>query len=246
MSDAAWSELERLGRENLVIGNRILANQGVVDAYGHLSLRHPHRPDRYLLSVSRAPEQVTLDDIAEFELDGTPCNGDTRAMYAERAIHGEIYRARADVQSVCHNHAPASIPFGVTGIPMRPIGHVAAPIGYHVPVWDIRPEFGDTDLLVTTAETGSSLARALGSRPAILMRGHGTTVATHDLRATVMTAVYLQENAKLLATALTIGRDEIIYLSEGEVARATARQFTPLALDRAWNAWVARASTGSA
>ena len=227
---------------DVVLANRILADNGVVDAFGHISVRHPERPDRYILACSRAPEQVTVEDLIEFDLDGNPVVPESRPIYAERAIHGEIYRARADVNSVCHNHAPASIPFGVTGVPMRPIGHVAAAIGVEVPVWDIRDEFGDTDLLVTTAEIGRSLVRALGLRPAILMSGHGTTVATPDVRATVMTAVYLQENAKLLATALTIG-ERVRYLSAGEVERATARQLSPLALDRAWNAWKARVDT---
>jgi ribulose-5-phosphate 4-epimerase/fuculose-1-phosphate aldolase len=228
---------------DVVLANRILADNGVVDAFGHISIRHPLRSDRYVLSCSRAPEQVTIDDLIEFDLDGVPAQPESRALYAERAIHSEIYRARPDVQAVCHNHAPATIPFGVTGVPLRPISHVAAPIGTEVPAWDIRPEFGDTDLLVTTAEAGRSLALALGSGPVILMRGHGTTVATHDVRMTVMTAIYLQENAKLLATALTIGAGRVEYLTAGEVERATARQSSALALDRAWNAWKSRLSS---
>jgi HCOMODA/2-hydroxy-3-carboxy-muconic semialdehyde decarboxylase len=192
------------------------------------------------MSCSRAPEQVVLDDFVEFDLDGAPISTETRPLYAERAIHSEIYRARPDVNSVCHNHAPATLPFSVTKIPMRPIGHVAAPMGHSVPVWDIREEFGDTDLLVTEPRVAQSLVAALGSGPTILMSGHGSTVATHDVRATVLVSVYMNENAKLLSTALLLDRSAVRYLSEGEVAAATARQFSTLALERAWNAWVAR------
>jgi HCOMODA/2-hydroxy-3-carboxy-muconic semialdehyde decarboxylase len=223
----------------LVLGNHILADHGVVDAYGHLSMRHPERPDRYFLSCSRAPEQVALEDFIEFNLDSTPVGDETRAMYAERPIHGCIYAARPDVNSVCHNHAPASVPFGVTGTPMRPIWHVAAPIGYEVETWDIMDEFGATDLLVVTEAMGASLAAKLGPNTSILMRGHGSTVATASVRATVMTAVYLQENAKVLSTALLMNPN-VTYLAREEVEKATARQVTPLALNRAWNAWVSR------
>lgn len=236
-------EISTAGRavlEDLVIANRILAQQGVVDAFGHISVRHPDRPDRYVMSCSRAPEQVTFDDLVEFQLDGQPAAPESRALYAERAIHSEIYRLKAAIGSVCHNHAPATIPFGVTRTAMRPIGHVAAPIGHHVPVWDIREQFGDSDLLVTKPDVAQAMVAVLGDAPTILMSGHGATVATHDVRATVMTAVYLNENAKLLTNALLLDRDGVRYLSEGEVRAATERQFSPLALNRAWNAWAAR------
>ncbi len=227
------------GLRDLVLANHILARLGVVDAFGHISMRHPDRADRYIMSCSRAPEQVTLEDLLEFDLDGQPASPDVRPLYAERAIHSELYRVRPDVQSVCHNHAPATLPFSVTKTPLRPIGHVAAPMGYCAPTWDIREEFGDTDLLVTTVEAARSLVAAMGTEPAILMCGHGATVATHDVRATVLVSVYMNENAKLLATALLLDRDAVRYLSRGEVEAATARQFSSLALDRAWNAWIA-------
>lgn len=228
--------------DDLVIANHILAEQGVVDAFGHISVRHPERPDRYVMSCSCAPEQVTFEDLIEFDFDGQPTSPQTRPLYAERAIHSEIYRVKADVHSVCHNHAPASIPFSVTKTPLRPIAHVAAPIGHHIPSWDIRDEFGDSDLLVTKPAEAQSLVEMMGDARVILLCGHGSAVATHDLRATVMTSVYLNENAKLLTTALLLDRTMVRYLSEGEVLAATARQFSPLALDRAWNAWVARVS----
>ena len=228
--------------DELVIANRILAQQGVVDAFGHISVRHPDNPDRYVMSCSRAPEQVVFADLVEFDLDGEPTSPQSRPLYAERAIHSEIYRARPEIQSVCHNHAPASIAFGVTTIPLRPIAHVAAPIGHYIPKWDIRDEFGDSDMLVTNTKTARSLIAAMGDATVILLAGHGSTVATHDLRATVMTSVYLNENAKMLTSALILDAANVRYLSEGEVQALTERQFSPLALDRAWNAWAARVS----
>jgi ribulose-5-phosphate 4-epimerase/fuculose-1-phosphate aldolase len=226
----------------LVTANRILAQQGVVDAFGHISVRHPDRADRYVMSCSRAPEQVVYEDLVEFDLDGEPTSPQSRPLYAERAIHSEIYRARPEIRAVCHNHAPATIPFGVTKIALRPIAHVAAPIGGHIPTWDIRDTFGDTDMLVTSTATARSLIEAMGDATVILLVGHGSTVATHDLRATVLTSVYLNENAKLLTSALMLDRTNVRYLSAGEVRALTERQFSPLALDRAWNAWAARVS----
>jgi ribulose-5-phosphate 4-epimerase/fuculose-1-phosphate aldolase len=230
----------RSALDDLVTANRILARLGVVDAFGHISARHPDHADRYVMSCSRAPEQVIFEDFVEFDLSGEPVSPESRPLYAERAIHSELYRARPEVQSVCHNHAPASIPFGVTSIPMRPIGHVAAPMGYSVPVWDIRESFGDSDLLVTRSDVAKSLVAAMGTSPTVLMSGHGSTVATHSIRATVLTSVYMNENAKLLTSALLLDRDGVRYLSQGEVRAATERQFSALALNRAWNAWAAR------
>src|SRR5262249_32383546 len=149
---------------SLVIANRILANEGVVDAYGHISARHPERPDRFFLSGSRSPELVTLDDIIEYDLDCNPMNLRGRAQYVERPIHAAIYRKRPDVMSVVHNHAYEVIPFTVAqSVKLRPLLHVASGIGTEIPVWDIRDTFGDTNLLVTTAAHGDDLAAALGT-----------------------------------------------------------------------------------
>jgi HCOMODA/2-hydroxy-3-carboxy-muconic semialdehyde decarboxylase len=232
---AAVEELLR----DLVLANRILAQQGVVDAFGHISARHPDDPGRYFLACSRAPEQVELDDLIEFNLDGEPTTPETRTLYGERAIHSRIYAKRPDVGSVCHNHSHATIPFGVTGIPIRPIWHQAAPIGYDIPIWDTRTEFGSTSMLVTTKPMGDSLATALGENRALLMRGHGTAVTGGNIREAVYTAIYLQENAKLLTTSLTMSQN-VIYMDREEVALAGAVQFSPRAQERAWSAWVAR------
>jgi len=225
---------------DLVIANRILAEHGIVDAFGHVSVRHPERPDRYFLSRSLAPELVTIDDIVEFTLDSEPVDPDGRALYAERPIHGRIYAARPDVAAVCHNHAPATIPFGVTGAPLRPIFHMAAVIGTIIPVWDIATRFGDTNLLVTTNAMGDDLAAALGPHRVALMRGHGSAVAGRTLRDAVFAAVYLQVNAQLLATALGLG--DVQYLSDGEIDAASTMLGQPLAQNRAWESWAARAT----
>lgn len=220
---------------DLVIANRILAAHSVVDAFGHVSIRHPEKPGTYFLACSKGPGGVTIDDLIEYNLDSEPQNQNGRAMYAERQIHGRIYQARPDVMAVCHNHSAATIPFGVTNVPMRPIFHMGSVIGSHVPVWDIADEFGDTNLLVTTPDQGASLAKTLGGGRVVLMRGHGTAVAGRTLKEVVFTCVYLQKNAELVTTARTFG--DVRYLSEGEVQRASTLLSEPLSQNRAWEEW---------
>jgi HCOMODA/2-hydroxy-3-carboxy-muconic semialdehyde decarboxylase len=225
--------------DDLVVANRILANEGVIDAFGHVSVRHPSRPDRYFLARSRSPELVERDDLLEFDLENRPIDPRDRTLYSERPIHGSIYRARSDVTSVCHNHAHSLVPFGVTGISVRPIWHIAGSIGAEVPVWDVRDEFGDTDLLVTTAAMGDSLARKLGPHRACLMRGHGAVVATHDLKATVFVSIYLMVNAALVKEARELG--DVTYLSEGEIRLTEQMNFRARSQNRAWEYWARRA-----
>ncbi len=223
----------------LVIANRILAREGVVDAFGHISARHPRRPDRYLMSRSRAPELVTAEDLMEFELDGTPVDPRGRQPYAERPIHSGLYEARPDVHSVIHNHSYAVIPFSVTRAQLRPMIHVAAPMGASVPVWDIRDKFGDGEMLVVTQDQGRDLARAVGQGSVALMRGHGCVVAAQAIKLAVMTAVYTQVNARLQMDALRLGEPK--YLTQSEIETMTRRQQTPLASERAWEYWRQRA-----
>lgn len=230
--------------QELVIANRILAHENVLDGYGHVSIRHPERADRFFLSRSRSPELVTLDDLMEFDLDCNPIDQRGRMMYAERPIHGAVYQARADVQAVVHNHALAVIPFSVTGEKLRPLLHVAGVIGDDIPVWDIRTRFGDTNMLVTTMEQGRDLARALGHRPAALMRGHGCVVAGRSLRQAVFTAIYLMVNARLQAEAAKLGA--ITFMSEGEIALTAEMMFKPVSIDRVWEYWVRRAGLADA
>ena len=221
---------------DLVIANRILAFHHVLDAFGHVSIRNPENPDTYFLSRSKGPATVTGADIIEFTLESEPLDQNGRAMYAERHIHGKIYRARPDVHAVCHNHSASIIPFGVTSVPLRPIFHMGSVIGANVPTWDIATEFGDTNLLVTTPEQGASLARALGAGRVALMRGHGAAVAAKTLREVVFTSVYLQKNAELVTTARSFG-EAVHYLSDSEIDQAATLLTEPLSQDRAWNAW---------
>jgi HCOMODA/2-hydroxy-3-carboxy-muconic semialdehyde decarboxylase len=233
------TDLDRL-RYELAVANRILAREGVVDAFGHVSVRHPEHPDRYILSYSRSPEIVGRADLIEHTLEGQPVDdGEGRPLYVERPIHGAIYEARPDVTAVVHNHSHAVIPFGVTGTPLRPILHVAGGIGAAIPVWDIHDRFGDTNLLVTTMEQGRSLAGALDEGKVALMRGHGCVVAAGSLGQAVMTAIYLQVNAALLLASLQLG--EVTQLSAGEVAACAEMAALPLVAERTWEYWKARA-----
>lgn len=225
---------------DLVIANRILAREEVVDAFGHISVRHPDDPNRYFLSRARSPELVTFDDIMEFTLKGEPLDRRGREIFAERAIHGAMYEARPDVVSVVHNHSFDVIPFTVTGTPIRPLLHTASRLGPEIPLWDIADNFGDaTNLLVTTMEQGHDLAKAVGNRVAALMRGHGCVVVGPSIRAAVISAVYLQINARLQAEAMRMGT--VRYLSPGEIASFTGRQVGDFHGGRAWEWLVARA-----
>lgn len=231
-----------LALQDLVVANRILAHEGVVDGFGHVTIRHPENPDRYFMSCSRGPELVRREDIVEFTLEGEPLNQNGRALYAERAIHGAIYAARPEVMAVCHNHSPSVIPFGITETPLRPVMHMGALVGADVPLWDIRDDFGETNLLVTTWEQGQSLARALGPRRVALMRGHGSVVAGQSLKEVVMAGVYLEVNAKLQLQALNVGA-EVNYLTPGEIERCQEMLTHPKypSMDRAWEYWRTRA-----
>ncbi len=217
---------------DVVVANRILAREGVVDAYGHVTIRHPDNPERYLMSCSRAPELVTLDDIMEFTLDGEPIDDSGRVPYAERFIHGAIFEKRPDVNSVVHNHSHAVIPFGVTGVKLRPIVHVGATIGSDIPVWDIRDKFGDTNLLVVNMDQGRDLADCLGAGRVALMRGHGCAVAGTSHRQSVMSSVYLQVAAELQAQAMRMG--EVTYLSDAEIEHCSATFASEISVNRAW------------
>jgi len=224
---------------DLVVANRILARENVVDAFGHISVRHPDDPNRYFLSRSRSPELVTFDDIMEFSLKGEPVDQRGRSIYAERAIHGAMYEARPDVMSVVHNHSFDVIPFGVTGIAIRPLLHTASRLGAEIPLWDIADKFGDTNLLVTTMEQGHDLAACVGKRVCALMRGHGCVVVGRGIRDAVISAIYLQVNARLQMDAMRLGT--IKFLSPGEIGAFVGRQVGDFAGDRAWEYFRARA-----
>ena len=227
-----------VAKRNLVIANRILANEGVVDAYGHVSMRHPHRRDRYLLSRSRSPELVEVGDIIEFELDGTPIN-DKRPPYLERYIHGAIYASRPDIQGVVHSHADEVLPFGISTTKLRPVVHTAGCLGHRIPVWDIAEKFGDTRLLVTNMEQGRDLAATLGPDRVVLMRGHGFAAAGPSLAEVVRISVYMPRNAQTLMSALRLG--EVKSLSAGEIEHHMVSKPDAPEWWRAWEYWAKRA-----
>ena len=230
----------RLEFQRVVAANRILSNEGVVDAFGHVSARDPRDADRYVISHSRSPELVELSDLMEFHSNGERVDpSDGRRPYGERMIHGAIYESRPDVNAIVHHHSYAVVPFSVSDTPLRPIVHVASVIGAEIPVWDLQTEYGDTDMLVRSMEMGHDLARTLGSNTCLLIRGHGAVVVGANVKQAVIASVYLQVNAQLLAEALRLG--EPTYLTDEEVERSSAAQVSPLALDRAWEYFCIRA-----
>ena len=225
--------------EDLVAANRILVSFGVIDAYGHVSVRSPRDPGRYYLALSLAPERVQLEDLIEYDLDSRPIDGSGPKFpwesVRERFIHGEIYKTRPDVIAVVHNHSPSVVPFGVTDVPMRPIFHMAAFIGDGLPVFEIRDFEKSTDLLVKTPFLGNALAKTLGAKPAALMRGHGATVVGENLPRAVGRSVYLELSAKLQTQAMLLAGPggRITYLDEGEVKASNPVQD----YKRAWPMW---------
>lgn len=231
----------RVAREvldELVTANRILAREGVVDAFGHVSLRHPTSPDRFILSRARAPQCIEIDDLMEFTIEGVPIGAPAGKPYAERFIHAGVYEARPGVHAVVHNHSPNLIPFGITATELRPVLHMCASMGVQVPLWDSRTNFGDTNLLVTDLKMARDLAAALGQRSVALMRGHGCVVAGESLREVVFNAVYLELNAELQWKAGTLG--PITFLSDGEIA-AVLKTRASFTYERAWEFWCQRA-----
>ncbi len=223
--------------EDIVVGSRILAEFGVLDGFGHVSARDPKNPNRFLMSRSLAPALVTADDIMEFDLDGNAVDGRGRSVFLERFIHSEIYKARPDVMSVVHTHSPGVIPFGVSQVTLRPIYHNAAFLAAGAPVWDIRKDFGETDMLVRDASRGKSLAEKLGDKSGVLMRGHGDVTVGPSVKVAVFRAYYTDVNARLQSQAIALG-GEINYLTPGEGAKADAVNLA--VLDRIWNLWKMR------
>jgi HCOMODA/2-hydroxy-3-carboxy-muconic semialdehyde decarboxylase len=229
--------------QDLVIANRILSHEDVVDAYGHISVRNPDNPKHFFISRSLAPELVQKDDIVELGLDGQPVREETRALYLERFIHAAIFEARPDIQAVVHAHAEDTLPFGVAqGTPLRPVIHSGSFIGANVPVWDIADKFGDTtNLLVTNIEQGRDLAKCLAGNNVALMRGHGFASAGRSLIEVVRISVYLPRNARALMRAKQLGGD-IKYLAQGEID-ARNRGYSPYSTEtwRAWEYWANKA-----
>ena len=222
----------------LALANRMAANEGIIDAFGHVSARHPEDPNRYFLSHSRSPELVEPGDLIEFNLDSEPLTPQTRRLYSERVIHGEIYKARPDVTAVCHHHCPSILPFCITGKKLVPIYHLGAVIGDEAPFWDQRDDFGDTNLLVIEPEEGASLAKALGPHWVVVMRRHGVTVAGRTLHEVVFRTVYSCRNAEYLTQAKLIGIPSP--LNPRETQRAADYNLAAGPVARAWEYWSMR------
>jgi ribulose-5-phosphate 4-epimerase/fuculose-1-phosphate aldolase len=223
------SSAETAAIEDLVAASRILARHGVLDAWGHVSIRHPAHPERYLLPRARAAALVSAEDIMEFDLDSNPIDQRGRRMFLERFIHGEVYRTRPDVNAVVHSHSPTMIPFSVTGEPLKAISHIASFLVDQVPVWEIRKVGCTHGLLVTNHAQGKSLAETLGRGPVALMRGHGNVVVASDIKRAVHRALYTEINAQQLATALSFKRP-ITFIAPDESQ-------DPKRLDDAWELW---------
>ena len=221
---------------DVAAASRILAAQGVVDGFGHVSMRHPAAPGRYLMARSLAPALVTPADIIEYDLDSQPCNAGGRNSFLERFIHGEVYKARPDVMSVVHSHSPSVVPFGLVRIKMQAMFHNAAFLAAGVPVFDIRDKFGATDMLVGNGQKGEALAESLGARDVVLMRAHGSVACGPSLQAAVFRAVYTEVNARIQHWAVALAAGEpLAALDEDEGLLADAvNQGAGL---RAWDLW---------
>ena len=217
--------------QELVTANHILANEGVLDGYGHVSVRNPSNPNHYFLARAGAPSLVTAADIVEYDLDSNPQTPGAASGYLERFIHGEIYKARPEVMSVIHCHCAEVIPFADTGVPMQPMHHMGWFIGQGVPVFDIRKVAGETNILVGSPMLGKALAESLGNRTAVLMRGHGAAIAGTSLHLVVGMAYYLNLNARLQYQAMQLGGGKVTYLDAEESKRAVQDY------ERSWDDW---------
>lgn len=219
----------------LALGNRIAANEGVLDTFGHISMRHPDNPRRYFLSRSSAPIMVVPEGFIEYDLDSRPVRDPGVPQYSERVIHGEIYKARPDVMSVCHHHSPSFMPLIAAGGDYVPVFHLGAVGGISPPYWDQQDEFGDTNMLVVKPEEGASLARTLGQNTMVLMRRHGVTIVGEGVQDCVYKAVQTCRNAEFLVRALAIG--SAASLSPGETRRCNEIPRTTTAIARSWDYW---------
>ena len=223
---------------DLVLANRVLANEGILDAFGHVSMRHPVNRERYLLSRQVAPLLVQGEDVLVMDLDSVPVVETSVALFIERFIHGEIYRRRQDVQAIVHSHSPTTIPFSVTGVKLKPISHMSGFLEPAAPVFEIRNEVKNNDMLVRTQALGKALAETLGERPVALMRGHGNVVVAPDVKVAVFRAIYCELNARLQLQALQLD-SKPRYLSTAEAENSDASNMK--VVGRAWRYWAERA-----
>jgi len=222
--------------EDLAAASRILVDQGVFDAAGHVSMRHPERPERFLMSRSLAPQLVTADDIMEFTLDCAPCDDD-RKPFIERFLHGGIYSKRADVMAIAHGHSAAVIPFGLVSTPMRATYHNAAFLAAGVPVFDIRTRFGATDIVISNADRAAALAEALGDKHVLLLRAHGFVAVAPNIESAVFRAIFTEVSARVQLQAAVLGGD-IAALDAEEGRQADVINLATVG--RSWELWKKR------
>lgn len=228
--------VEELKRE-LVLANHILSREGLLAGLGHISARHPENPERFFLARALAPNLVTIHDLHEFDLDGRLTDGSNIQPYGERVIHAETFRARPDVNCVCHNHAIELMPFCNVGIPPKPVTHVSGMIGETVPVWDNRDDFGDaTQIIVVKTEEARSMAKALGGNRVLLLRRHGAVVVGNNIRETVFRSIVLRDSAKVHLDAIRLGEPSA--LAPGEMELSNRLHESPKILERVWDGWV--------
>jgi HCOMODA/2-hydroxy-3-carboxy-muconic semialdehyde decarboxylase len=241
MTDNA-TDLDARNISDLVVANHILADQDVIDGYGHVSVRSVKNPSRYYISRSRAPALVELDDIMEFDLEDNAVDPRGRSSYGERFIHSEVYKARPDVMAVVHTHSPSVIPFGVTDVTLRPVSHMAGFLG-RVPVWEIRETAGDdNNMLVVNKELGAALARKLGEHTVVLLRGHGNAVVGRSLKTAVAHAIYAEFNARIQMNAMTLSKN-VTFLNDMEAENVA--EFNDRSVERPWEMWKAKALSRS-
>ena len=234
---ASGGPVERATLEDLAAASRILVDQGVFDAAGHVSMRHPGHAERFLMSRSLAPQMIAADDIMEFDLDCNAIDARGRNGFIERYLHGEIYRARPDVMAVAHSHSPAVIAFGVSGVPMRAMYHNAAFLAAGVPVFDIREKFGATDIVISTPEKGAALAASLADKPVGLLRAHGMVAVGPSLPVAVFRAIFTVTSAQIQHQALALGGPvAALDAEEGQLADVVNVQ----TVGRAWDLWKKR------
>jgi ribulose-5-phosphate 4-epimerase/fuculose-1-phosphate aldolase len=229
--------VDRATLEDLAAASRILADQGVFDAAGHVSMRHPGRPDRFLMSRSLAPQMITADDIMEFDTDSNPIDARGRNAFIERYLHGEIFRARPDVMAIAHSHSPSTIAFGLSNVPMRAMYHNAAFLAAGVPVFDIREKFGATDIVVSSPEKGAALAQVLADKPVALLRAHGMVATGPSLPVAVFRAIFTVTSASIQHQALALGGPvAALDAEEGRLADVVNVQ----TVGRSWDLWKKR------
>ena len=229
--------VDRAVLEDLAASSRILADQGVFDAAGHVSMRHPGHPERFLMSRSLAPQMITADDIMEFDIDSNAIDARGRNGFIERYLHGEIFRARPDVMAIAHSHSPSTIAFGLSNVPMRAMYHNAAFLAAGVPVFDIRDKFGATDIVISTAEKGAALAKVLADKPVALLRAHGMVATGPSLPVAVFRAIFTVTSAHIQHQALALGGPvAALDAEEGRLADVVNVQ----TVGRAWDLWKKR------